>query len=295
MNYKSGFVSLVGRPNVGKSTLINYLLGEKITITSVKPQTTRNQIKTIYHDKDRGQIVFVDTPGIHSPRNELDNYMIQEVYQSLEGIDVIIFMFDARHSWGKGDEFIKNQLKGIDLPILPVLNKIDQIKNKELLKRHRDYSNKLEEEVIPISARTGKNVDNLITKVFEILSEGPQYYPEEMVTDRIEQFIVSEFVREKIFKFTREEVPYGTAVVVEEFKERENGKIFIRANIYVEKKSHKRIIIGKKGSLIKKIGKRARHDVERLLNEDVYLDLWVKVQKDWRDDEHLLKRMGYNN
>ncbi|MFW6237766.1 MAG: GTPase Era [Halanaerobiales bacterium] len=292
MTYNSGFVSVVGRPNVGKSTFVNYFAGQKVAITSARPQTTRNRIKTIY-TVEGGQMIFVDTPGVHRPKNELDKYMLQEVYESLDGIDVVLIMVDATSPPGKGDRFIKKQLQNIEVPLLGVMNKIDAVSNKVLVQRQKEYSRKLGQEAIPISARTGRNIDTLTDKILELLPEGPQYYPEDMFTDCLEQFIISEFVREKIFQLTRQEVPYGAAVVIEEFKERKNGKIFIRANIYVEKKSHKGIIIGKNGRLIKEIGRRARRDVEKLLNEEVYLDLWVKVQKDWRDDENLLERMGY--
>ncbi|MFW5999535.1 MAG: GTPase Era [Halanaerobiaceae bacterium] len=292
MTYKSGFVSIVGRPNVGKSTLVNYFAGQKVAITSVRPQTTRNRIKTIY-STDEGQIIFIDTPGVHRPKNKLDKFMLREVYESLDGIDVVLFMVEATFPPGKGDRYIKKQLQNIEIPVLGIMNKIDEVNNKQLVQRQKKYSQHMGLDVIPISARTGRNIDTLVEKILELLPEGPQYYPEDMVTDRLEQFVISEFVREKVFQLTRQEIPYGVAVVIEEYKERENGKLFIRANIYVEKKSHKGIIIGKNGRLIKEVGRRARRDVEKLLNQEIYLDLWVKVQKDWREDENLLKRMGY--
>ncbi|PTW01263.1 GTP-binding protein Era [Halanaerobium saccharolyticum] len=292
MSYKSGFVTVIGRPNVGKSTLINNLIGEKINIISPRPQTTRNSIKAIYSEDD-GQIIFIDTPGIHEPRNELDKYMQDEAYSSLDGIDVIIFILDGSTYWGKNDQLIYNQIKNSDQEIIYVMNKIDKISNKELVKRQQKYSQKVGKEVIPISALNNKNTDNLLKEIFSKLPEGPQYYPEDMITDQIERFVFAEMIREKIFYLTREEVPYGVAVLVEEVKERKNDDYYIRANIYVEKKSHKGIIIGKNGKMLKKIGRAARKEIEDLMQTKVYLDLWVKVLKDWREKDSLLKRMGY--
>ena len=292
MSFKSGFTTIIGRPNVGKSTLVNYLIGEKISITSPRPQTTRNSIKAIYTEED-GQIIFVDTPGIYKTKNDLDKFMVNEAYKSLEGIDVIIFMLDATESFQKGDQIIYNQIKNSTNPFLVVLNKIDKVKKKELPSIIEDYNKRIQENIIPISSKTGRNVSNLIEEIFELLPEGPQYYPDDMITDQIEQFIVAEMIREKTFYLLREEVPFGIAVVIEEMKERKDETMYIRANIYVEKKSHKGIIIGKDGKMLKKIGTRARKDVEKLLQQKVYLDLWVKIEKDWREDENLLKRMGY--
>jgi GTP-binding protein Era len=292
MSFKSGFTTIIGRPNVGKSTLVNYLIGEKISITSPRPQTTRNSIKAIYTEED-GQIIFVDTPGIYKTKNDLDKFMVNEAYKSLEGIDVIIFMLDATESFQKGDQIIYNQIKNSTNPFLVVLNKIDKVKKKELPSIIEDYNKRIKENIIPISSKTGRNVSNLIEEIFELLPEGPQYYPDDMITDQIEQFIVAEMIREKTFYLLREEVPFGIAVVIEEMKERNDETMYIRANIYVEKKSHKGIIIGKDGKMLKKIGTRARKDVEKLLQQKVYLDLWVKIEKDWRENENLLRRMGY--
>ncbi len=292
MSFKSGFTTIIGRPNVGKSTLVNYLIGEKISITSPRPQTTRNSIKAIYTEED-GQIIFVDTPGIYKTKNDLDKFMVNEAYKSLEGIDVIIFMLDATESFQKGDQIIYNQIKNSTNPFLVVLNKIDKVKKKKLPSIIEDYNKRIQENIIPISSKTGRNVSNLIEEIFELLPEGPQYYPDDMITDQIEQFIVAEMIREKTFYLLREEVPFGIAVVIEEMKERNDETMYIRANIYVEKKSHKGIIIGKDGKMLKKIGTRARKDVEKLLQQKVYLDLWVKIEKDWREDENLLRRMGY--
>jgi GTP-binding protein Era len=294
MSYKSGFVTVIGRPNVGKSTLINTLVGEKINIISPRPQTTRNSIKAIYTG-DEGQIIFIDTPGIHKARNELDKYMLEEAYGSLEGIDLIIFLLDGSTYWGKNDQMIYNQVKNSKSKIIYVMNKIDKISNKDLIKKQQQYSEKVGKEVIPISALNNKNVNRLKKEIFSYLPEGPQYYPDDMITDQIERFVFAELVREKIFYLTREEVPYGVAVLVEEVKERENEDYYIRANIYVEKKSHKGIIIGKNGKMIKRIGKEARKEIEDLMQTKVYLDLWVKVLKDWREKDNLLRRMGYKS
>ncbi|MEJ6952025.1 GTPase Era [Natronospora cellulosivora (SeqCode)] len=292
MSYKSGFVSIVGRPNVGKSTLINELIGEKIAITSHRPQTTRNRIQAILNH-DKGQIVFLDTPGIHKRNNKLDDFMLEQAYKSFEGVDLLIFLLDGSTYFGKGDDFIFRQLKGIKIPVLVVLNKIDKIEKNALFRKIDEYKQKTNKEIIPISAIKGENIDTLLDEIFEYLPEGPQFYPEDMITDQIEKFIVSEIIREKIFYLCREEIPYGVAILVEEMKERNNGLFYIRANIYVEKKSHKGIIIGKNGARLKEIGKRARQDIEKLLNNDIYLDLWVKILKDWREKENLIKRMGY--
>lgn len=292
MTYKSGFVTVIGRPNVGKSTLVNNLVGEKINIISPRPQTTRNSIKAIYTE-EKGQIIFIDTPGIHQARNKLDKYMLEEAYSSLEGIDLIIFILDGSTYWGKNDQMIYDQIKNSKKDIIYVMNKIDKISNKELQKRQKKYTQKVGEEVIPISALNNKNIDTLLAEIFSYLPEGPQYYPEDMITDQIERFVFAELIREKIFYLTREEVPYGAAVLVEEVKERENEDYYIRANIYVEKKSHKGIIIGKNGKMIKKIGREARKEIEDLMQTKVYLDLWVKVLKNWRDKDNLMKRMGY--
>lgn len=292
MVFKSGFVTVLGRPNVGKSTLINNLIKEKVAITSPKPQTTRNRIRAIYTIPE-GQIIFVDTPGIHKSRNELDKYMLKQALNSLEGIDLALLLVDGTSPFGKGDDFIVRQLKGINIPIIVAMNKIDKINQKVLLDRMDEYNKKIGKEVIPISAREGKNMDTLVERILENLPEGPQYYPENMITDQIEQFVIAEIIREKIFYLAREEVPYGIAVLVDEMEERENGYIFIRATIFVEKTSHKGIIIGKNGSMLKEIGKKARKDIEGLLQANVFLDLWVKVLKDWREKEGLIKRMGY--
>lgn len=294
MKYKSGFVSVIGKANVGKSTLINKLLGEKINITSPRPQTTRNCLQAVYTKKE-GQIVFVDTPGIHRSKNKLDKFMLEQAFNALQGIDVIVFLVDATSYFTKEDDYILRQLKGINIPQLLVMNKIDSLKKEDLSKRIADYQKNIGGKLLAISAKEAKNLDVLVQEIFALLPEGPQYYPEDMITDQLERFIIAEMIREKTFYLLRDEIPYGVAVLVEEMKERENGLFYIRANIYVEKKSHKGIIIGKKGSMLKKIGFKARQDIEKLLQTNVYLDLWVKVLKDWRENESLMKRLGYKH
>lgn len=292
MTYKSGFTTIIGRPNVGKSTLINKIIGKKISITSPKPQTTRNKIQAVY-STDNGQIVFVDTPGIHKAKNKLDKYMLSQAFKSLEGIDLIIFLVDATSTFGKGDKFIYQQLKETGVPVTVVMNKIDKLDTGTIAARLKNYQKHTNQEVIPVSARSGKNIESLVDNILSNFDEGPQYYPDDMITDQIEQFVISEIIREKIFYLTREEIPYGVAVKIEEMQERDNGLFYIRVYIYVEKKSHKGIIIGKNGSMLKRIGYKARKEIEKLLQTSIYLDLWVKVLKDWREKKNLVKRMGY--
>jgi GTPase len=292
MTYKSGFVTIIGRPNVGKSTLINRLIDEKVTITSPKPQTTRNKIRAVYTEEE-GQIIFIDTPGIHKAANKLDKYMLEQAYKSIEGIDLIVFLVDGTSPFGRGDNFILRQIKNSDKPIIIVMNKIDKLNSQMVSIRQRNYEENTSIGVLPISAVKGNNLDRLIDHIFLHLPEGPQYYPDDMITDQIEQFIIAEMIREQIFYLTRDEIPYGVAVLIEEMKEKDNGIIYIRAYIYVEKKTHKGIVIGKNGTMLKKIGYRARQNIEKLLQSRVFLDLWIKVQKDWRENEKLLKRMGY--
>ena len=294
MVFKSGFVTVIGRPNVGKSTLINALVGDKVAITSPKPQTTRNRIQAV-SSREEGQIVFVDTPGFHKARNKLDEYMLGQVYQGLDGIDLVLLLFDATSSFGKGDSYILRQVKEKGLPVIAVLNKIDRLDQERQNLRVKNYRQESALELIPISALKKKNLTKLEERIFSLLPEGPQYYPADMITDQIEQFIIAELIREKIFYLIREEIPYGIAVLIEEMEERDNGLFYIRATIYVEKKSHKGIIIGKNGLMLKEIGQGARRDIEKLLQTDVYLDLWVKILKDWRNKLGLLKRMGYKS
>lgn len=291
-SFRSGFISIIGRPNMGKSTLINALIGEKMVITSSKPQTTRNQIQCVL-TRPNAQLVFIDTPGIHKPNDKMGEYLVKAAYDSLNDVDVVLFMVDAKFAPGRGDEFIFNQIKGVTSPILVVLNKIDEIDMKTVPVRIKEYEQFTGRPVIPISALEEKNLDSLVDAIVEQLPEGPLYYPEDMVTDQIEQFIVAEMIREKVLHLTRDEVPHAVAVEIEEFVEREE-KIYIRATIYVERDSQKGILIGKGGAMLKKIGQLAREDIEGLLAFPVFLDLWVKVNKDWREREEVLKRLGYN-
>lgn len=291
--FRSGFISIIGRPNMGKSTLINALIGEKMVITSNKPQTTRNRIQCVL-TRDEAQMVFIDTPGIHKPQDKMGEYLVKTAYKSLADVDVILFLVDANSSPGKGDEFIFNQIKGVKTSIIVVLNKIDQISTDQLAARSKEYAQKFGFPVIPISALQKSNLNTLIEMIIENLPEGPLYYPKDMITDQIEQFIIAELIREKIFLLTREEIPHAVAVKVEEMVERKPGKMYIRAVIFVERNSQKGIIIGKTGKLLKKIGHLARKDIERLLAISTYLDLWVKVKDDWREREAELKRLGYH-
>lgn len=291
--FRSGFISIIGRPNMGKSTLINALLGEKMVITSNKPQTTRNQIQCVLTRPD-AQLVFIDTPGIHKPNDKMGEYLVQAAYTALNDVDVILFMVDAKFPPGKGDDFIFQQIKAVNTPVLVVLNKTDEIAAADIPVRVGEYVQFTGCPVIPISALQERNLEELVQRVIAMLPEGPLYYPEDMITDQIEQFIVAEMIREKIFHLTRDEVPHSVAVEIEEFVERPNdNKIYIRATIYVERDSQKGILIGKNGGMLKKIGQLARQDIEGLLAIPVFLELWVKVNKDWREREEVLRRLGY--
>lgn len=290
--FKSGFVTMIGRPNMGKSTLINALIGEKMVITSNKPQTTRNRINCVL-TRDEAQLVFVDTPGIHKPQDKMGEYLVEAAYSGLKDVDVILFLVDCRYPPGGGDRFILNQIKGLDTPVLMVLNKIDLVSKQELAKRITEYENFSGYPVIPISALREENLDQLIDEIVERIPEGPMYYPEDMITDQIEQFIVAEMIREKVLHLTREEIPHAVAVEIEEMTEKKEDMMYIRATIYVERNSQKGILIGKRGGMLKKVGKMARKDVEKLLRTSVYLDLWVKVKKDWREKEDVMQKLGY--
>lgn len=294
--YKSGFVSLVGRPNVGKSTLMNRIIGQKIAITSNKPQTTRNRIQTIYHD-DRGQIVFLDTPGIHKAKNKLGEYMVNVAERTLNEVDVILWIVEATTFIGKGEQHIGEQLKNAGIPVILVMNKIDTIRKDELLECIDAYKEILEfSEIVPVSARTGESVDHLVDVMFEYLEEGPRFYDDETVTDQPERQIVAELIREKALRLLSDEIPHGIAVAVDQMKLRHNNKNIydIDATIICERDSHKGIIIGKQGKMLKKIGTQARIEMEDFLQKKVNLKLWVKVKKDWRDSDFLLKNFGYN-
>lgn len=292
-DYKSGFVALIGRPNVGKSTLLNFLVGQKVAIMSPQPQTTRNKISGIYTD-DQEQIVFIDTPGIHKPKNKLDDFMDKSSYSALDEVDVVLFMVEPEPA-GKGDQYIAELLKKIKKPVFLVINKIDKVHPDKLLSIIDSYKNLGDfAEIVPISASQGNNVSELIKTIAKYLPEGPQFYDADQLTDRPEYFIVAELIREQVLKLTREEVPHATAVVVDRMRDHEGGKLQIEATIYVERPGQKGIIIGKKGQMLKQIGIAARQEIEALLGEKVNLRLWVKVQKNWRSDPAFLKSIGYN-
>ena len=291
--FKSGFVAIVGRPNVGKSTFMNYVLGQKIAIMSDKAQTTRNKIQGVYTNQDC-QIVFLDTPGIHKPKHELGNFMVESAYSALKEEDAVLFMVNAAEKRGPGDDFIIEKLKKIKTPVFLVLNKIDLISPDELLDRVESYQETIPfAGIIPISVLQGNNVQELMTTLTNHLPEGPQYYPSDQITDHPEYFVVSELIREKILHLTKEEIPHSVAVTVDKMQKDEFDKVHVYANIIVERPTQKGIIIGKGGKLLKEIGVRARKDIEQLLGNKVYLELWVKVEKDWRKKKSHLQDFGY--
>lgn len=291
--FKSGFVAIVGRPNVGKSTFMNYVLGQKIAIMSDKAQTTRNKIQGVYTNQDC-QIVFLDTPGIHKPKHELGNFMVESAYSALKEVDAVLFMVNAAEKRGPGDDFIIEKLKKIKTPVFLVLNKIDLISPDELLDRVESYQETIPfAGIIPISVLQGNNVQELMTTLTNHLPEGPQYYPSDQITDHPEYFVVSELIREKILHLTKEEIPHSVAVTVDKMQKDEFDKVHVYANIIVERPTQKGIIIGKGGKLLKEIGVRARKDIEQLLGNKVYLELWVKVEKDWRKKKNHLQDFGY--
>lgn len=294
--YRSGFVALIGRPNVGKSTLMNHVIGQKIAIMSDKPQTTRNKIQGIY-TTDEGQVIFLDTPGIHKPHSKLGEYLVQTAHNAFKEVDLILFLVDAAEGLGAGDRFIMENLRNVNTPVFLVVNKIDQVHPDQLLPIIDQYRHKFDfAEVIPISALQGNNTSTLLQLILNRLPEGPQYYPADQVTDHPERFIASEIIREKVLELTREEIPHSVAVIVEEMKMRETGNtLFIRAEIFTERKSQKGILIGKQGGLLKEVGKLARQELENLFGSKVFLDLWVKVKKDWRNEDFLLKQFGYHD
>ena len=293
--FKSGFVAIVGRPNVGKSTFMNYVLGQKIAIMSDKAQTTRNKIQGVY-TKDDAQIVFLDTPGIHKPKHELGEFMVKSAYSALKEVDAVLFMVNVSEKRGSGDDFIIEKLKGIKTPIFLVLNKIDLVTPEVLLERVESYKDALDfAGVFPISVLQGNNVNELMEALINALPEGPQYYPADQITDHPEYFVVSELIREKILQLTQEEIPHSVAVTVDKMQKDEFDKVHVYANIIVERKSQKGIIIGKGGRLLKEIGTRARRDIQQLLGNKVYLELWVKVEKDWRKRKSNLQEYGYRD
>ena len=292
--FKSGFAALIGRPNVGKSTLMNHLIGQKIAITSKKPQTTRNRIQTVYTSEE-GQIVFVDTPGIHKAKNRLGDYMVNVAQRSLKEVDVVLFLVEPTDYIGAGEQQILSQLRKINTPVILVINKIDTVKKEELFGFIDVYRKEMDfAEIVPVSALKNDNTDELIRCIMKYLPYGPAFYDEDTVTDQPQRQIVAELIREKALRSLNEEIPHGIAVTIELMKWR--GQIVdIDATIICERESHKGIIIGKQGAMLKKIGMNARKDVEDLLESKVNLQLWVKVKKDWRDSEFLLKNFGYDS
>ncbi|AVK84322.1 GTPase Era [Lysinibacillus sp. B2A1] len=295
--YKSGFISIIGRPNVGKSTFLNRVIGQKIAIMSDKPQTTRNKVQGVLTTND-SQMIFIDTPGIHKPKHKLGDFMLKVSKNTLREVDVIMFMVNAEQKLGKGDEFILEMLAGNPTPVFLVINKIDQIHPDELIGIIESYKDRYNfAEIVPISALQGNNVENLLATLTKYLPEGPQYYPADQVTDHPERFIISELIREKVLHLTREEVPHSIAVVIDKIRrdEENEDKIHVAATIIVERDSQKGIVIGKRGALLKEVGIRARKDIEMLLGSKVYLELWVKVQKDWRNKSTHLRDLGFRD
>lgn len=294
-NYKSGFVTLIGRPNVGKSTLMNHLIGQKIAITSDKPQTTRNRIQTVYTD-ERGQIIFLDTPGIHKAKNKLGEYMVSVAEHTLKQVDVILWLVEPTTYIGAGEQHIAEQLRQVKTPVILVINKIDTVKNQEEILTFIDVYKDIcpFAEIVPVSALKDKNTDLMLELIYKYLPGGPQYYDEDTVTDQPMRQISAELIREKALRLLNDEIPHGIAVTIEKMKERDNGMIDIEANIVCERDSHKGIIIGKGGLMLKKIGSSARREIEALMDTKVNLQLWVKVRKEWRDSELYMKNYGYN-
>lgn len=295
-NFKSGFVTLIGRPNVGKSTLMNHLIGQKIAITSHRPQTTRNRIQTVYTSEE-GQIVFVDTPGIHKAKNKLGNYMVRIAERTLTEVDVVLWLVEPTTFIGAGEKHILEQLKKVKTPVILVINKTDKVKKEEVLTFIDAYRKEMEfSEIVPVSALKGDNTDVLISCIMKYLPYGEPFYDEDTVTDQPERQIVAELIREKALRLLSDEIPHGIAVAVDQMKLRHNNKNLydIDATIICERDSHKGIIIGKQGRMLKKIGSQARLEIEEFLQKKVNLKLWVKVKKDWRDSDFLLKNFGYN-
>ncbi|KAA0560538.1 GTPase Era [Rossellomorea aquimaris] len=294
--YKSGFISIIGRPNVGKSTFLNRVIGQKIAIMSDKPQTTRNKVQGVFTTDD-AQMIFIDTPGIHKPKHKLGDFMMKIAQNTLKEVDVILFMVNVEEGLGKGDHFIIEKLKGVKTPVFLILNKIDQIHPDALLPMIQQYNDLFPfAATVPISALEGNNVDNLLQLLKDQLPEGPQFYPADQITDHPERFIVSELIREKVLHLTREEIPHSIAVVIDKMeRKQEKDLIDVIATIIVERDSQKGIVIGKQGSMLKEVGKRSRVDIENLLGSKVYLELWVKVQKDWRNRSSTLRDFGFSD
>ena len=294
-SYKSGFATLIGRPNVGKSTLMNHLIGQKIAITSEKPQTTRNRIQTVYTD-ERGQIIFLDTPGIHKAKNKLGEYMVNVAENTLKEVDVILWLVEPTTFIGAGERHIAEQLSKIKTPVILVINKIDTVKSKEeiltFIAAYKDILNFA--EIIPVSALKEMNIEDVKSSIFKYLPAGPQFYDEDTVTDQPMRQIAAELIREKALRMLDDEIPHGIAVVIDQMKERPNGIIDVDATIVCERDSHKGIIIGKGGSMLKRIGTAARMEIENLMDTKVNLKLWVKVRREWRDSDMYMKNYGYN-
>ncbi|MEF2094017.1 GTPase Era [Bacillus sp. CFBP9009] len=294
-DYKSGFISIIGRPNVGKSTFLNRVIGQKIAIMSDKPQTTRNKVQGVLTQND-SQMIFIDTPGIHKPKHKLGDFMMKVATNTLKEVDLILFMINATEGYGRGDEFIIEKLQSVKTPVFLVVNKIDAMHPDDLLPIIEKYQQLYPfAAVVPISALEGNNVDTLLKQIKEHLPEGPQFYPADQVTDHPERFIISELVREKVLHLTREEIPHSVAVVIDSIKKMDNSDtINVMATIVVERDSQKGIVIGKQGKMLKEVGSRARVDIENLLGSKVFLELWVKVQKDWRNKASQLRDYGFN-
>lgn len=291
--HRSGFVSIVGRPNVGKSTLLNRLVGRKVAIVSDRPQTTRHRILSVL-TLPEAQIVFLDTPGIHKPRHQLGEYMVKVALGTLREVDLILFLVEAHVAFGAGDGFILERIKETGTPAILCISKVDLVSRKALLPLIDDLQHKHDfRAIVPVSALTGENTDRLVEAVVAELPPGPRYYPAEMVTDQPEQLVIAELIREKILQLTREEVPHGVAVLVEEMVPRPRDLLYIRAVVYTERESHKGILVGQEGQMLKKIGRLAREEIEALFGSRVYLDLWVKARPHWRREEAFLRRFGY--
>ncbi len=293
--FLSGFAAIIGRPNVGKSTMMNQVLGQKVAIMSDKAQTTRNKIHGVYTQDDH-QIVFLDTPGIHKAQSKLGDYMMKSALGTLDEVDVILFLVDIADGLGGGDRFIIERLKNVQTPVILVLNKLDKVQPENVFEAITAYKDLMAfADIVPISALAGDNVDTLLKVIAKYLPEGPQYYPSDQITDHPEQFICAELVREKILHLTHEEIPHSIAVFIEDMKVEANGVVHISTVVFVERDSQKGIIIGKQGALLKKVGQLARQDIEKLLGSKVFLEIWVKVKKDWRNHERSLKDLGYRN
>ncbi|MDR3592417.1 MAG: GTPase Era [Negativicutes bacterium] len=292
-DFKSGFVAVIGRPNVGKSTLVNSLIGQKIVIMSDKPQTTRNKILCVLNQPE-AQIVFIDTPGIHKPRHKLGEYMVKTAENTLREVDAVLFVVDATEEMGAGEQYILERLSAVKTPVILVINKIDKITRQQILPVIQRYADRHAfTAVVPISALAKTNLDDLVQEIKKHLPPGPKYYPDDMITDQPERLLIAELIREKVLQLTREEIPHAIAVDMEEVVTRDNGDLYVRAVIYVERDSQKRIVIGSGGQVLKEAGRLARLDVENLLGTKAYLDLWVKVKKDWRNRDGALRSFGY--